>query len=387
MQDRDLRLTESHRPRLTHTSASVWEHDLPGTRRCRRQDQQFSRLSSSSILFSERRPVAQAGRPMPEAPLEAHCTTSDVVEQSTVQMLTSRTLLPPKRHKRRSNLLQPPLRRQHIILRRRIPRILHLHPNPQLRQIPPRRRTQRRNARPRAQDQKIRLRPHDLQRAPRHPITLPLPLRVQQFPAGARDALVVVARGARTQCSLLAPRAHPRPPLEGFAADEQRAGARDAQPAVEREAVRQADVDGRRGRGRVGEDVEGVEVGLRVFFAGRAAVFALGGGEGAGGGVEGVVCLSARVARRGIEVVIVFILTPNLCVIPVLRDDSLFDFAVISESECLSPAVSSKKCPSPKRHARPQADRRRLSRRAAFKRHTTNLQPLRGCVRTSTHNL
>lgn len=49
-------------------------------------------------------------------------------KHTVVLRLGSSTLLPPSdRHQRRSNLLSPPLRRQHVELRRRISCILHLN--------------------------------------------------------------------------------------------------------------------------------------------------------------------------------------------------------------------------------------------------------------------
>ena len=47
-----------------------------------------------------------------------------------VPPISSPHLLPSHRHQRRSNLHDPPLGRQQIILTRRIPRILHLDPDP-----------------------------------------------------------------------------------------------------------------------------------------------------------------------------------------------------------------------------------------------------------------
>lgn len=47
-------------------------------------------------------------------------------------------LPPANRHQRRRNLLHPPLRRQEVELRPRIPRILHINPDPQRIDIPSR---------------------------------------------------------------------------------------------------------------------------------------------------------------------------------------------------------------------------------------------------------
>lgn len=67
----------------------------------------------------------------------------------------SSALLPTKRNHRSSHLRSPPLRRQQIKLRCRIPCILNLQPYPKVIESSPHRRRNRHNARSRANNQQI----------------------------------------------------------------------------------------------------------------------------------------------------------------------------------------------------------------------------------------
>jgi hypothetical protein len=79
-------------------------------------------------------------------------------------------------------------------------------------------------------------------------------------------------------------RAHPRPPLEGFATYEEDACAVNAESGVEREAVFDTGVYGCGWWWSIGEDIESGEVGLCVLIAFGTTVTRFGSGtEGRGG--------------------------------------------------------------------------------------------------------
>jgi hypothetical protein len=96
---------------------------------------------------------------------------------------------------------------------------------------------------------------------------LPLLLCVQQFPS----------HGILAHASLSPALTHPRPPPEGLSADEEEAAPADAHLVVQGEPMACAGIDCSRRRDRVAQDVEGAEVGLRVFVALGTSVARFGG--------------------------------------------------------------------------------------------------------------
>lgn len=203
-------------------------------------------------------------------------------------------LLPTDWDQGRRDIDDAALRREQVILRRRVPRVEGLDAYPEAADRLFRLGAQRSHLRPYAEHEQVCKctssaalnsfpglccrgqtwpRPEDREQPERFGGDLELAARVDQTERTLYGVVAVVVGSL------------PWPPRKRLAADEEHAGTiDDAHARVEREAGRQAGVDGGRRRRRLAEDVELAKVGLRWLVRHGLVVVPDGDGAAAAGG-------------------------------------------------------------------------------------------------------
>jgi hypothetical protein len=208
------------------------------------------------------------GNGIPKSELTFIANTLLVRDLSFVVAGRSLALDPTNGYQCSRNIVDSALGSQQVELSGRVPRVQHLDPDSQSADGFPQLGAQRSILRSNAQNQQVRSRPQVRKQTQTRRRNVVLALFILQMRLAFRHRQ----------------RELPGPPPKGLAADEDDAGAvRDAGTAVEHKARGHANVDRRRGRGDVAEDVEEAET-----CGGRVAAGLLGaGGADRGRRVEG----------------------------------------------------------------------------------------------------